>query len=232
MVALVFIVVPDSIGDGTWLKERLVWIILLMALVATSRTNKSFNVHLPVALIAAPVIAIQLAMGAQTVRRITPSVEMFSAIAPALSPESSLLLVTFKTPSLINRYDLEKVLFDPLRHCFERVAAERRLLIWNDYQGVTNQFPLTYSDDLKPVLRQFLGNDRADDTSRFENVKRLFQSTPQRPKYVLIEGQPWADDQTPAMRTDFERLSTFLHSDYVLSEDSANLEYLRLFKKR
>jgi hypothetical protein len=194
----------------------LTWVVALSAQIYTRRIRAA-------TIVAAQVLALLLiARWTTAAVALEPYVEEYLSIAPHVDPASRVLALNFATRGRAPDGARLSHPVAPFAHTIGHVGVQRNAVILNDYEALTEVFPLEHRSEAAEALANTLHDPpdlRMADLDRFERAVC-------RPVDTIVIWQADPDDQ----RT--KALLRMLADDYVLTYVSQPRGYAEVHKRR
>lgn len=147
ILLVLFFIVPDSVGNGSYIAQRALWIaIVATGVIAVSGVLASNILYLRSCAICATTITIVFAAEFLLVsRRMEPAVQELRVALANVPRRSKTLLLGYRATPRCDRWPiLEKT--EPERHWALIETIPRELIVLNDYEPGTEHFPVEYRD--------------------------------------------------------------------------------------
>jgi len=220
LILLAYILTPDAIGDGLYLPQRILfYAILLLVLLSLNESTSDPRLVAAGCLLATLVLSAFAGEYVLVSRRMAPSLVAFResmSVVPAGSP--TLLLGYRTTPNCTGWPLLERAV--PERHWAMGVAAAKGLMVLNDYEAATNDFPLRYR-------HPEIGSDVVDELD-VSNEKKLaawnavLRRNDPSAEFVIVWGVPRGVSSCPAPIAPPLEDVLSLHYERIISTEGAS----------
>ncbi len=237
VLAVMFLVTPGHVGLGVFLAERMAWLTLLFAMVASGKLLASSRASPAMAAVLSLLRAVKLtafATGIHGARRVLIHYEQLSR---ELSQNCTVLRINYPTPALDRQYGLFRLNFSPGYHAIDVFARTKHCFSWGNYQVLTGeqQFPVRlrgeFRDDAETFfLLEFGPNLKAP------LLARLLPRYAQQLDYIVLAGEsPVPGAAYPGgekLAADFRAAVALIESHYELIATAGEEASLRLYRRR
>jgi hypothetical protein len=225
-LAVLYFIVPEKIGNGGFIPERVLWIaIAITCVVSISGRLTSNTWYLRSCATCAAIITVLFALQyIQMSIRMEPALEELRVASAKVAKQSKTLLLTYRlTPQCARSPLLQKT--SPENHWALLETIPRELIILNEYQPGTMHFPVEYRD-----LRFFSITGPFKSTVEQETAWRRTLASAEAGTIVLSWGVP--SGSTGCGSWVEAPLADTLRRLYELRYENANQSRVQVWERR
>jgi hypothetical protein len=219
---ILYLLVPNELGRGAFIPERVLWIAVVAGSIGAISGALASNIFYLrwCAILAATVSVVLAAEFALVSRRMQPAINEFRAALENVPKRSEVLFVGYEKTPKCGRWPVLDIA-SPERHWAALEMIPRELILLNDYEPRSGHFPVRYRDRRFSSISDFVrGRDAI--------WKRALDSAPGI--YVISWGVPsghsasWCDTGVDPP------LKDILQQHYSLKYESSNYSQIQVWE--